>query len=272
MEGDTKRETNYAVKGVIAFVIAMIALIAFLILNPIVKIHPGERGVVIQLGAVQDNILNEGIHWVTPIIQKVVKMDVTIQKEEKGASAASKDLQIVTSKVAINYHLDPSKVNRLYQTLRRDYSDRVISPAIEEFVKKITAQYTAEELVTKREEVKQDLKVALTENLGTNGIMVDDIFITDFDFSDQFNSSIEAKVTAEQKALEAQNKLEQVKFEAEQRVATAQAEAEAIRIQARAVTQQGGKDYVQLKAIEKWDGKLPQQFIPGMTVPFLNVK
>ena len=250
------------VKIIVGAILAVIALIAFLILNPIVKIDTGERGVKIRWGAVQDEILDEGIHWVFPqIMYEVKKMDVTIQKEERGASASSKDLQIVTSKIAINYHLDPTRVNKVYQTLKRDYSDRVISPAIEEFVKKITAQYTAEELVTKRESVKQDLKRALTENLNENGIIVDDLFITDFDFSDQFNTAIEAKVTAEQSALEAENKLKQVEFEADQRVATAQAEATAIKIQAEAITSQGGKEYVQLKWIEAWaqgGAKVPQ--------------
>lgn len=259
-------------KIIVAAVIGVVALIVFLILNPIVKIDAGERGVVLRWGAVEDTILDEGIHWITPIMRNVKKMDVTIQKEERGASAASKDLQIVTSKIAINYHLDPLNVNKLYQDLRKEYSDRVIAPAIEEFVKKITAQYTAEELITKREEVKQDLKAGIKENLAVNHILVDDIFITDFDFSEQFNKSIEAKVTAEQRALEEKNKLEQVKFQAEQKITRAKADAEAIRIQAEAIQIQGGEQYVNLTAVHKWDGKLPVTFIPGSTMPFLGVK
>ena len=206
-----------------------------------------------------------------PIRDEVAKMDVKVQKEEKGATASSKDLQTVTSKVAINYHLDSMKVNKLWQEVGKDYSNRIIAPAIEEFVKKTTAKYTAEQLITKREDVKADLKKEITANLLKNHILVDDIFITDFKFSTTFNAAIEAKVTAEQRALEAKNKLEQVKYEAEQVVAKAKADAESIRIQAQAVTQQGGKDYVQLQAIEKWDGKLPAQMIPNASVPFLDL-
>jgi regulator of protease activity HflC (stomatin/prohibitin superfamily) len=138
-------------------------------------------------------------------------------------------------------------------------------------VKRTTAHYTAEELVTKREAVKIDLKKSITDSLATSNILVTDIYITDFDFSKDFNAAVEAKVRAEQKALEEKNRLEQVKYAAAQRIATAEAEARAIKIQAEAVTQQGGKDYVQLKAVEKWDGHLPVQMIPNASVPFLNL-
>lgn len=258
-------------KGIIAIATIGVCFILFMVLNPMVQIDAGHRGVVLRWGAVTDTILDEGIHWVTPIVNSVVEMDVTVQKEERQSSASSKDLQQVSTQVTINYELDKLKVNTIYQNLRGDFSARIISPAIEEFVKKTTAQYTAEELITKRESVKTDLKNALTENLAKNHILVSDIFITDFNFSDEFNKAIEAKVTAEQTALGAKNKLEQVKYEAEQQVTQARAEAESIRIQAQAVTQQGGKDYVQLKAIEKWNGELPAQMIPGSTVPFINL-
>jgi len=263
-------------KGIAFGIILVVAFIALLIINPFVKIDAGERGIVLKWGAVQDEILDEGIHWITPIVKEVKKLDVRIQKEEKDASASSKDLQVVTSQVAINYHLDTTKVNKLWQEVGKDYSDRIIAPAIEEFVKKTTAQYTAEELITKREEVKDALFIAIRDNLSKNGIVVDDIFITAFDFSSSFNAAIEAKVTAEQSALEAQNKLEEVKFEAEQKIAQATAEAEAIRIQAQAITQQGGKDYVNLQWIDAWKAggaKVPQYISGGDSAGFLfNMK
>ncbi len=251
--------------------IPVVIVIIALILNPLRIIGAGERGVVLSWGAVTDRVLDEGMNWVLPIRDMVEKMDVKVQKEEKATTASSKDLQIVTSKVAVNYHLDPKKVNKLWQEVGKDYSSRVIAPAIEEFTKKATAQYTAEQLITKREDVKDELKKALQINLAKNNILLDDIFITDFKFSTEFDKAIESKVTAEQRALESKNKLEQVKYEAEQRVTKAKAEAESIKIQAQAITQQGGKDYVQLKAIEKWDGKLPAQMIPNATVPFLDL-
>jgi len=250
-------------KSVLAIVLIVVGIIAFFALNPIVIVSAGQRGVVLKLGAVQDEILDEGWHWVMPIVKNVKKIDVTIQKEERGASASSKDLQIVTSKVAVNYRPDALKVNKLYQEFKREYNIRVIEPTIAEFVKKTTAQYTAEELITKRDEVKENLKTAIAESLINSYILVEDIFITDFDFSDEFNKSIEAKVRAEQEALKAKNDLERVKMEAEQKITQAKADAEAIRIQAQAITQQGGKDYVNLQWIKAWQagGAQVPQFI-----------
>lgn len=242
-----------------------------LLISSVEIIRAGERGIVLELGAVQDEILGEGLHFVNPFTENVKVLNVQVQKEEKKSTAASKDLQIVTAQVAINYRLGADSVHLIWQEIGRDYSQKVIAPAIEEYIKKTTAKFTAEELVTKREEVKDTLKVAITENLAQNYIIVEDIFITDFAFSAEFDKAIESKVTAEQRALESKNKLEQVKYEAEQQLEKARAEAESIRIQAQAVTQQGGKDYVQLKAIEKWNGVLPGQMIPGGTVPFLEL-
>jgi len=253
-------------------IIVLVCLCVFFTLASITKIGAGERGVVLSWGAVSDRILGEGIHFVVPLRDSVKEMDVTTQKiEMENVHASSKDLQIVTSQVALNYSLNPDRVNSLYQKMKYKYKSRVILPAIPEFVKKTTAQYTAEELITRRQEVKEDLRAALTVNLAGHGITVVDIFITDFNFSATFNEAIEAKVTAQQKAMEAKNKLEEVKYQAAQKLATATAEAEAIRIKAAAITQQGGQDYVNLKAVEKWDGALPTQMIPGGTLPFINL-
>ena len=179
-------------------------------------------------------------------------MDVKIQKEEVEASAASRDLQEVTSVVALNFHLDPNKVTSIYQKVGMKYQERIIDPAVQESVKAATAEFTAEELITKRGEVREEIKRLLKEKIEPMGILVDEFNIVDLDFSEAFNRAIEAKVTAQQRALEAENDLARVKMEAEQRIAQATAEAEAIRIQSQAVTQQGGKDYVNLKWIEAW--------------------
>ena len=258
-------------KTIVATVVLIVALIAFLILNPIVIISAGERGVVLKWGAVEDVILDEGIHWVTPIQKSVKEMDVTIQKGEVVGSSASKDLQIVTTKVAVNYHLDPLKVNWVYQNFRREIDSRVVAPSIEESLKKTTARYTAEQLVIQREKVKEDLRSTISNLLKRNHVITDDVYMTDFDFSPEFNKAIEKKVTAEQNALQAKNVLEQRRYEAQQVVVAAKAEAERISIQAKSISQKGGAEYVNLKAIEKWDGKLPVQMIPNATVPFLNI-
>lgn len=257
-------------KIVIASVLAVIILVIVIAVWPFSQISAGERGVVLHLGKV-DRILEEGLHVVTPLIEDVKVIDVSTQKDEVGATAASKDLQTVSANVAINFSVDPAKVEALWTNFKGEHVSRVVSPSIQEAVKAQTAKYTAEELIIKREIVKNELLVSLRESLSSVGILVENLFITDFDFSAQFNAAIEAKVTAEQSALAAKNKLQQVQFEADQRVAQAKAEAEAIRIQAQAVTQQGGEDYVRLQAIEKWNGVLPTQFIPGQSLPFLNV-
>lgn len=258
-------------KQIVTLVILGVGIILFLIINPFVFVTAGQRGIVMNWGAVSDTVLSEGIHWRTPIVQSVKTIDVRTQKEQVDSSAASKDLQTVNAKVALNYHVIPDKVNLLWQKIGADYKDRIIDPAVQEAVKSTTAKYTAEELITKRENVKDEIKTTLTARLTNEYIAVDEFSIVDFNFSESFNKAIEAKQTAVQQALQAENDLRRIKVEAEQRVAQAKAEAEAIKIQAEAVTQQGGKDYVQLQAIMKWDGKLPGQMIPGATVPFINL-
>ena len=251
-----------------AIVIVVVLIVVF---GSFTIVGAGERGVVLTLGRVSDVVFAEGLHFKLPIIQKVEKLDVKTQKEQVDATAASKDLQTVTAKVALNYHLDATKVNRLWQSIGSEYKTRIIDPAIQEAVKAVTAKYTAEELITLRAQVKEDAKLALTERLTKEYIVVDELSIVDFDFSASFNEAIEAKVTAEQNALAAKNKLEQIKYEAEQRVTTAKGEAEAIRIQAQAIQQQGGAAYVNLKAVEKWNGTLPT-YMMGDTVPFVNLR
>lgn len=258
------------VKWIVASVIVVLIAIVMAIVWPFTVISAGEVGVVKNFGSI-NRVLNSGIHWVTPFTESVTKIDITIQKEQTKVAAASKDLQTVSTEVALQYNVDASKLTDLISRVGENYRDTIIDPAIQESVKAATANYTAEELITKRQSVKDEIRTSLTVRLGKDDLIVNDLSITDFDFSASFNSAIEAKVTAEQDALAQKNKLAQVQYEAQQRVAQATAEAEAIKIQAQAVTQQGGEDYVRLQAINRWDGHLPQQFIPGMSLPFLNV-
>jgi regulator of protease activity HflC (stomatin/prohibitin superfamily) len=172
----------------------------------------------------------------------------------------------------LNFHLEASNVNKLWQTIGKDYNERVIAPSIQEAVKSATAKYTAEELITKRPLVKEDIKNILVERLSEEFIIVDEFSIIDFSFSDEYEKAVENKQVAQQNALKAENDLIRIKTEAEQKIAQAKAEAEAIKIQAEAITQQGGKDYVSLKAVEKWSGVLPVQMIPNATLPFINLQ
>lgn len=248
------------------------ALILVLVLNPFVIVGPGERGVVMNFGAVQPEVLGEGLHLRVPIMQKVVLMDVKVQKEQVDADAASKDLQDTSSTVALNYHIDPDRANDVYQQIGWAFSDRVIAPAMQEAMKAVTAGYTAMELITQREKVRNEVRQQLRERLAAYNIIVDDFSIVNFSFSPQFTQAIESKQTAEQLALKAQRDLERIRIEAEQKVAQATAEAEALRLQKQEVTQQLvalRQIEVQQKAIEKWDGRLPQ--VTGGAMPFIDV-
>ncbi len=237
------------------------------ILGAFGTIGAGERGVLLQFGAVQDKVFDEGLYFKIPFIQQVVKIDVKIQKDEIPASASSKDLQVVTSRIALNYHLDPSAVNKVWQEVGKNYNTRIIAPSIQEGVKAVTARFTAEELITKREEVKEQIKSNLTSRLFEHNIMVDEFNIIDFEFSPSFNEAIESKVKAEQLKLKADRDLERIKIEKEQMIAAAQGKAEAIRIEAQALMQ--NPKVVELRWIEKWDGKVPTYW--GEASPFIGI-
>lgn len=252
-------------------IIWMVVIIILMVAFPFITVSAGHRGVLLNWGAVSDTVFNEGLHYRIPFMQKVVKVDVRNIKHEVKAVAYSKDIQTVDAQVALNYHLDPASVGKLWQEIGNDYVSRIIDPSIQESVKAATAQFTAQELIEQRPKVKDEIRTQLINRLNGKHIVVDDFSIINFDFSDEYEKAIEAKQVSQQNALKAENDLKRIKTEAEQRVAQATAEAEAIRIQAESISKQGGVEYVNLKAIEKWDGKLPTQFVPGSAVPFLNL-
>ena len=230
-------------------------------------IGAGERGILLQFGAVKDKVFDEGLYFKVPFIQSVVKIDVKMQKDEVPASASSKDLQVVTSKIALNYHLDPDSVNTIWQEVGKNYNSRIIAPSIQEAVKSVTAKFTAEELITRREEVKEQIKENLAKRLRENFIIVDEFNIIDFFFSPAFNEAIEAKVTAEQLKLKAERDLERIKIEKEQMIAAAEGKARAIQIEAQAL--KANAKVVELRWIEKWDGKTPTYW--GEASPFFGI-
>lgn len=264
MEENEKKKITFYVKLTISIMILLI-----LLFGTIYTVKAGERGVLLTFGKASPEARGEGLNFKWPLIQKVIKMDVKTQKYEADLTAASKDLQDVKTIIAINYHIIPSEVPTIYRDIGVNYAEKVIYPLEQETNKGVTAQYTAEELITKREDVRDRMKVNLAEKLLPRGIIVEDISIINFEFSPSFTQAIEAKVTAEQNALAAKNKLEQVKYEAEQTVTKARADAEAIRIQVEAIRTQGGSDYVRLQFANKWNGILPQ--VTGGAVPFLSI-
>jgi len=248
-------------------------VVGLLILHPWVQIGAGERGIVLNFGAVQDNVLGEGLHFRVPVMQKVAVMDVKVQKSLTSAAASSSDLQEVSSEVAVNYHIMPDKANVVYQTIGIAFKERIIDPAVQEMVKAVTARYTAEELITKRPAVSEEMRATLSERLRAYNIHVDAFSIVGFSFSKIFMEAIESKQTAEQLALKARRDLERIKIEAEQKITAAQAEAESLRLQRANISTdliELRKVEANLRAIDKWNGILPQ-VTGGGAVPFIGV-
>ncbi len=228
----------------------------------------GERGLVLRFGQVQE-VVTDGLHFKLPMIESVRIVDVRTQKAASPANAGTRDLQSVTTEVSVNYHLDGDTLADTYTRVGLDVESKIIAPRIQEIVKSVVARFSAEELLTKREDVKTEISAGLRNSLASYNIKVEDIQITNFSFSHSFDAAIEAKQTAEQNALKAKNDLERIKVEAQQKIAMAEAEARTIQIQAQAIKEQGGAEYVQLKAIEKWNGELPQ--VSSGAVPFINL-
>lgn len=246
-------------------VIGLFALI--LIFSSFGTISAGERGVKTHFGAVK-GVVETGLYFKLPFVEKVHSMNVktlTVNFDNKQAtgtdseysslSSASKDLQDTSIAVVVNYHIDAGKVDKIYQQYAstENYQLNVIEPMIREAVKSTAAQYTAEELVTKRAEVASVIAKTLDTKFTEKWAIMETFSITNFEFSDSFNKAIESKVVNEQNAIASKNLLEQKKYEAEQIVVTAKATAEAQKISAESLTTQGGKDYVQLQWIKAWE-------------------
>ena len=256
----------------ISLYVALIFVIVMAFFGFFYIVSAGERAVLLTFGKPSMDAIGEGLHFKLPFVQKAIIMDVKTQKYQADLTASSRDLQDVKTTIAINYRVSPELTPQIYQTIGLAYADIVIYPLEQEVNKGITAQFTAEELITKREDVRQKMKDSLTEKLLSRGILVEEVSIVNFAFSESFSQAIEAKVTAEQNALGAKNKLEQVKYEAEQAITQAQGQAEAQSLLARSVTIQTieyQRLQVQLEAIKKWNGILPQ--VTGGAMPFISL-
>ena len=258
---------KYIMTGVIAFMILCIGSWQFYTVNS------GESAVILSWGKV-NGVAGAGPHIKMPFRDDVVKVSTRTLKAEAPAVAASKNMQTVHTKVSVNYHLDPSKLAELYTTVGFDVEPKIIDSRIQEVVKAVIARYTADELLAQREQVKSEISIMLTQQVSQYHIIVEQggVQITNFEFSAAFVQSIEDKQIAEQNALKAKNDLDRIRVEADQQIAAAKGTAEAIRIQADAIKAQGGEAYVQMKAIEKWNGSLPQYMGGNGPIPFLSVK
>jgi regulator of protease activity HflC (stomatin/prohibitin superfamily) len=246
----------------------------------VVVVQAGHRGVVLYVGAVENRVLGEGVHFIIPFAEEVVQMEVRTLKYQADATAASNDLQEVQTTIALNYHISPSQANIIYQQLGADYANRIIAPTIQESVKASVAKFNAEELITKRATAKDVIAQSIANTLGARNIVVETVFITDFKFSQAFANQVESKVVAFQKYLTEQNNLLAIKVVANQtvvqanataraNVAKANGESQAIRIITSQLKQ--SPDYLQWLSINRWNGQLPYALGGTGGVPFFQL-
>jgi prohibitin 2 len=253
--------------GIVTFIIIVI-----IVMQSVVVVQAGHRGVVVYLGAVENKVLGEGLHFIIPFAEQVIQLEVRTLKFQADASAASNDLQEVATVIALNYHIDPSKSNIIYQQLGADYTSRIIAPTIQESVKASVAKFNAEELITKRETAKAVIAQAIRNTLSARNILVETVFITDFKFSEAFAGQIEQKVVAFQKFLTEQNNLRAVQVVANQTVVQAQAQARSNVARAegesqaiKVITEQlrQSPQYLQWQSINRWNGQMPYSLGSG---------
>lgn len=257
-------------KSIKAIVISAVVVVLLLIagLSTVTIVPAGTAGVIVTMGKVSNTSLDSGLHFKIPFIQSVVIMNNKIQKCEVESNSVSKDLQTVSSSVAVNFHISSDSAASIYRTIGEQYQDTVLQPAIQEAVKSVSAQYTAEELITKRTAVGDEIGAALTDKVSEYGIIIDKFNIVNFGFTDEFNEAIEQKQVAEQNYLKAKTEKEQQLMEAEadakKQVIAAEAEAEAKLKKAEAEAEANEKINASLNGniltyqqIQKWDGKYP---------------
>ena len=261
---NTKKKSTAA-----AVIVVAILVIGFVLLNCFSIVSAGHTGVVLTLGRVSERVLQEGFHVKAPFVQEVVQIDNRITKLEVQTEAFSKDLQTVSTTLAINYRVDSAKSYSIYKNIGRSYESVLVTPAVNEVLKAITAQYTAEESVTNRAIISDGLIAGLNDKLNGDGLYVTDVNILNFDFSEAFINAIEEKQVAQQQLLKAET-------EKQTAITNAEAEAETIRIKAQAeaeanriVSESLNEFVIENKKIEKWDGKLPQ--VQGDADPLVTI-
>jgi regulator of protease activity HflC (stomatin/prohibitin superfamily) len=234
-------------------------------------ISAGHTGVIVTLGEVNPVTLTEGWHFVNPV-SSIKDVNVQLQKTQlAGANASTKDLQVVHTDIVVQYRLHADKVPHIYKEYGLNVDEKVLGPAINEAFKSVTAKYTSEELVTKRQVVSEEIQTLLANKVSPFNIDVSGISLVNFGFSPEYQKAIEQKVIATQQTAKAEQDLARIKVEAASRIAQAEGEAKAIAIQASAIQSNGGQNYVQLQWIEKWNGQLPTTVLNGSNGMMLNM-
>jgi regulator of protease activity HflC (stomatin/prohibitin superfamily) len=257
------------IQYMIAGGLTLTVLAAIILRACFVTVNPGYRGVIIQLGKVQENILEEGTYPIFPFITKVRPFDVRIQKTDIEASAGTKDMQSVATNITLNWHIEPSQVNRIFQTIgdEEEMVTRIITPALNEVLKAATPKRKAEEILTQRAALKQEIDLELKKRLAVYGIQVDGVALVNVAFSSEFSKAIEAKQVAEQEAKQAEYEAIKAEKEAKAEINRAKGQAEAQRLMQQSLT----PELVQKQAIEKWNGQFPQVMTGSGTLPLINI-
>ncbi|MDO4943785.1 MAG: SPFH domain-containing protein [Ruminococcus sp.] len=254
-------------KLVAAIIIVILAIIV--IVSSVAIVPAGCTGVVTTFGKVSENAYNEGLHFKIPFAQEVITISNKIQVYEADADAVSKDLQSVSSKIAVNYRIMNDYSASIYKNIGSDYQSVVLMPTVQESMKSVCAKYTAEQLITMRAQVGDEIKTELENRVEEYGIQIEKFNIVNFEFSEEFNAAIEAKQVAEQNLLKTKTEQEQAiviaNAEAEKKVIAAEAEATSIKTKADAqaeanktLTASLTDELIKYQTIDKWDGVLPK--------------
>lgn len=250
-------------KGILKKVIIFLGLIFILItlLSSFQTIKSGQVGLKVRFGKIVDTKLDEGLNLKIPYIEKIVTVNIKVQKVEITTESSSKDLQTIKTDLAVNYRIESDKATHLYRTVGNNYEETILDPAIKESIKATIAKYTAAEVITSRAEVSQNCKEELQSKVTKYGIVIDNFNITNLEFSEEYSKAIEEKQVAEQK-------LEKAKLEAEAKLVEAKAEKEANDLMKKTLT----KEIIIKEFIEKWDGKLPSTYAGDDILGIFNLK
>ena len=249
------------IKTTIAVVIVL--LLALVVAgNSMCTVDAGHTGVITTFGKVSDDVLQEGLHFKIPFVQKMTQIDNRVLKTDVESSSASKDLQTVSSTISVNYRIGVQNSANIFKNVGTNFDEVIVRPAVQECVKAVTAKFTAEQLITNRQVISQQMEDALAEKINPYGLNIEVFNIISFDFSEEFNKAIEAKQTAQQNALKAEQDLQRVKIEAQQQIEQAKAEAESYKLKNQEITDA----MIQMEYINKWNGQLPTVVSDGTNI------
>ena len=260
-------ETSFPVAKAIGFGVLALFVIALLWAS-FYQIDPGYRGVKVTLGKVEKVSLMNGVGVKWPFISEVVPMNVQTQAFSDSTSSYTSDVQTAGLRYTFTYDLNPENVHLLYESVGEGYIQKKVVPILNDVLKDVIGRWQAQDLVANRDKAREQVLALLNKRIDKNYFRNLTFQIISLDYSDKFETAIEDKVIADQRAQEAVNNTKRIKEEAEQKVISAKADAEAMEIKTRALAAQKG--LTEYEAVQKWDGQLPQ-YMMGNAVPFINL-